>query len=433
MMINNKRRIGLFLVGFFILSIFQSTVAQVSFHQFFTEGCIRLDLVLAGNHEISKVYLDEIRKEPHWGGSHSNMIDPFGYGEYRILVQDDSTGELIYSKGFCTFFEEWQTVAEAKERDRAFDQVVRFPVPRSPVSVEIQERDESNIFQTKYKVKIDPADPYIIEGLRTPCAHSRIVYNGEASDHVDLVFVAEGYTAGEIGKFYSDAERLSTYMLDAEPFNKYREKFNIYAVASVSDETGTDLPGDGIWKNTALNSNFYTFKLERYLTTEDCKAVNDAAANVPCDQVCILVNTEKYGGGGIYNHYSIVSSDDRLSEIVFVHEFGHVFAGLGDEYYTSNVSYEEFYKLDLEPWQPNLTTLVDFDSKWKGMIDKDTPVPTPAEEKYSGITGVFEGGGYSARGIYRPAMDCRMKSNVADHFCEVCQDAIIRMIEYYSE
>jgi hypothetical protein len=204
-------------------------------------------------------------------------------------------------------------------------------------------------------------------------------------------------------------------------------------VASVSAEEGTDMPGEEIWKNTILNTNFYTFKVSRYLTTCDYKTVCDVAAPVPYDQIFILVNIDRYGGGGMYNNYCVGSTGGFAPGKVMVHEFGHGFAGLGDEYYSSEVAYEEYYNLSVEPWEPNLTTLVNFESKWADMVDPGTPIPTPAEEPYLDKTGVFEGGGYVAKGVYRPAIDCRMKSNEAEGFCEVCKRAIVRMIKYYTE
>ncbi len=200
---------------------------------------------------------------------------------------------------------------------------------------------------------------------------------------------------------------------------------------AVSQDSGTDVPGEGIYVNTALNSSFYTFDLDRYLTTQDIKAVNDYAAAVPHDAIIVLINTTRYGGGGVYNYYSGTSSGNILSEKVFIHEFGHGFAGLADEYYSSTVAYDEFYPLDVEPWEPNITTMVDFGSKWKKDLVKGTPVPTPAEDKYENVTGVFEGGGYSAKGIFRPEMECRMKSNGPKGYCTVCRKAIKEMIEFY--
>ena len=249
---------------------------------------------------------------------------------------------------------------------------------------------------------------------------------------VDLAFIAEGYKADEMGKFRDDVKRMADRLFAEAPFNDYKDKFNIWAVEAISQDSGTDVPGEGIYANTALNSTFYTFDLERYLTTQDIKSVNDYSAVVPHDNIIVLINTTRYGGGGVYNYYSGTSAGHPLSPKVFVHEFGHGFVGLADEYYTSEVAYEEFYPLDVEPWEPNITTLVNFDSKWKKMIDKVTPLPTPPEEKYENVTGLFEGGGYSAKGIFRPQIECRMMSNSSKGFCSVCRKAIIEMIGFYT-
>ena len=158
----------------------------------------------------------------------------------------------------------------------------------------------------------------------------------------------------------------------------------------------------------------------------------DIAANVPYDVIFILVNSSLYGGGGFYNHYSEVTVDNTWSKIVSVHEFGHAFAGLADEY-TGDVSYSDTYNLNVEPWEPNITTNVDFNSKWKNMVSEGTPLPTPRTEKYKNSVGMFEGGGYVTKGIYSPFEDCRMKSNEAPGFCPVCHNAIRRMILLYCE
>ena len=202
---------------------------------------------------------------------------------------------------------------------------------------------------------------------------------------------------------------------------------------AASKQSGTDLPGKDIWKNTLFDSHFYTFGTERYLNTVNNKQVRDVAANAPYDQIYILVNSSKYGGAGIYNYYSICTADDKNSNFVFTHEFGHAFAGLGDEYYTSDVSVEDFYDLKSEPWEPNLTTLVGFDKKWKALVEEGTPIPTPATKEFKNKTGVFEGGGYVEKGVYRPALDCSMKSVKYDYFCEVCTRAIIQMVEFYAK
>ena len=250
---------------------------------------------------------------------------------------------------------------------------------------------------------------------------------------MDIVIIPDGYTKDEMDKFKKDCEKFAGYLFNASPYKENKNKFNIWGIEAPSKESGTDIPAENIWKNTIANSQFYMFDLERYLMTSDNKTLRNIASNAPYDQIFILVNTNKYGGGAIYNHYSVCVSDNNYSEYIFTHEFGHGFAGLGDEYYTSDVAYNEFYPLDVEPLDPNLTTLVNFDSKWKDMVDEETPIPTPAEKEFKETLGVFEGGGYVAKGIYRPMQDCSMKSISVDNFCPVCKRAIKQMIDFYSE
>ena len=232
-------------------------------------------------------------------------------------------------------------------------------------------------------------------------------------------------------KFRTDVKMMADALFIEAPFREYKDKFNIWAVESVSQDSGTDIPGEKLYANTILNSTFYTFNLDRYLTTTDIKTVNDYAASVPHDNIIVLINSERYGGGGVYNYYSGTTVGHALSKIVFIHEFGHGFAGLADEYYSSTVAYDEFYPLNVEPWEPNITTRVNFSNKWGKMIKPGIPVPTPAEEKYKNETGLFEGGGYSAKGIFRPEFDCRMKSNGPKGYCSVCAEAVRKTIEYY--
>jgi len=280
---------------------------------------------------------------------------------------------------------------------------------------------------------IDPQNYFIQPSPGLKYSVDNIRLSGDPEHSVDIVFVPEGYTQSQMGEFKADVLRLTDSLFAVKPFSTYAKSFNLYAIMAPSEEEGTDIPGADIWKNTLVNSSFYTFDSERYLTTLDFWKVRDVAALAPYDQIFILVNTSKYGGGGIFNHYSLTSSDNELSAKVFIHEFGHGFAGLGDEYYTSDVSYSDFYSTETEPWEPNLTTLVDFTVKWEKMLKSGTPVPTPATSEYINITGVFEGGGYAAKGIYRPAYDCRMKSNKPDKFCEVCENSVEKMILFLTE
>jgi hypothetical protein len=407
--------------------------AQVNYDDFFTDERMRVDLVFAGDNDETEVYLEKIKSEPEWGGTRKNMIDEMGFGDFQVMLFDKVSRKLIYSRGFNTLFEEWQTTAESKTSRKYLTESLVFPYPKNSVHLELNKRDNQNVFRKIYEMDIDPADRYIERGMKYKFETRKIEDHGDPAQCVDFLFIAEGYKVDQMDSFYRDVNRFSEYILSRKPFNQYRDKMNIWTVASVSQDNGTDFPGEGIWKNTILNTNFYTFKLDRYLTTYDYRTVCDVAAPVPYDHIIVLINIDRYGGGGFYNHYSGGSNGGPVPDKVLIHELGHGFAGLGDEYYTSDVAYEEFYKLNLEPWEPNLTTLVDFDSKWKDMLEPGTPIPTPAEGKFLSQTGVFEGGGYVSTGVYRPAFDCRMKSNNSEEFCEVCQRAIIKMIKYYTE
>jgi hypothetical protein len=420
-------------VIFFLLAVISAQLsAQVKFDDYFIDKTLRFDFVFAGNSNKTEVFPAGMKEEPFWGGSLVNLTDRFNYGNFRYEVFDLASGKLLYSKGFCTLFQEWQTTAEAKKTDRSFYEVATFPFPKNKVKFSIDIRGRDGIFTQLYETEIDPADYFIRKEKPVDVKYSRICGNNDPHKALDVAVIAEGYTKDEMEKFRGDVKKLSQYLFANEPFSKYQDKINIYSIEAVSQESGTDVPGKGIYVNTALNTSYYTFDVDRYLTTQDIKAVNDYAAVVPHDQIFILINSPLYGGGGVYNYYTASTIDHPLSPLIVVHEFGHGFAGLGDEY-VGDVAYEDFYPLNVEPWEPNLTTLVNFDKKWKKYISPDVPVPTPNDPKYAGKTGLFEGGGYMKNGVYRPSYDCRMNSNKAKGFCDVCQKAIEDMLIYYTE
>lgn len=394
---------------------------------------LRFDFMLSGDFKETTVFPVGMKQEPNWAGPENKTSDNLNYGNFKYELFDESGKTLLYSRGFSTLFQEWQTTAEARNSRRSFYEVATMPYPQKKSKFIISKRERNGNFTSLYETIIDPDDYFIRkeEPIKVPV--TKIYGSGDPAHSVDLAFIAEGYKKEEMEKFRQDVKMMADALFAEPPFNLYHEKFNIYAIEAPSQDSGTDVPGEHIYANTVLNSTFYTFDLDRYLTTTDIRTVNDYAAAVPHDHIVVLINSTRYGGGGVYNYYSGTTAGHPLSKIVFVHEFGHGFAGLADEYYTSTVAYDEFYPLDVEPWEPNITTRVNFVSKWENMIDKNTPVPTPSEEKYSNVTGLFEGGGYSAKGIYRPELDCRMKSNNKKGFCSVCQDAVKKMIEYYTK
>ena len=406
---------------------------NAQYETYFTPDRLRIDLTFAGDASHQQIFLEGLTKEGAWSGSKTNLIDPFRYGEYFMEVQT-SSGEAIYSKGFNTLFQEWRTTADALTTPQAFNSTNVIPFPKEKVVLKVFERVKATGLHNEiFSVTIDPADKLISHEVANNFKVSRIMYSGDPANKVDLLFIAEGYTAQQMEKFLADARRFADYMFTMPPYNRHKEDFNIWAVESISEESGTDIPHEGVWKKTVANSNFYTFRSDRYLTAQNQKTICQIATAAPYDALYVIINNEKYGGGGIYNFYGLSASDCPWALEVFVHEFGHSFAGLGDEYYDSSTSYEEFYNIKIEPWEPNITTLVNFDAKWKDMLPAGTAVPTaPLPDKKDNVTiGVYEGGGYMAKGIYRPVMDCRMKTNQAHGFCPVCQRAIEKMIEYY--
>jgi len=423
-------RIFLTLLTFTIL---QSPIRSQSFDKFFSEGSLRVDYIHTANNKTEIFSLDSYYHEPFWGGSNINLIDTFDYGHYKFEVYDSATSTLIYSRGFSTLCGEWRFTDEAKIYWRSFSESLIMPFPKSTIIIKVYKREKDQRWSNWSELTIKPNDYNIIPQQKHIVKAFKIHDSGKPSDKLDIVLLAEGYTNNELQKFMKDANRFAKSLLSWSPINKYTDKINVWAVPTVSEESGTDIPGKGIYKNTLFDSHFYTFGTERYINTVNNTAIRDAAANAPYDQIYILVNTDKYGGAGIYNFYSICTADNKNSEFVFNHEFGHAFAGLADEYYTSDVGVEDFYDLKAEPWEPNITTLVNFDKKWKSMLDENTPIPTLDTKENNELLGVFEGAGYVEKKVYRPRHDCSMKSIKDDYFCPVCSKAFIDMLKFYSK
>ena len=416
-----------------LLLIEAAVFPQSIFDKYFKDKTLRVDYFHSGDSLNDSYSIDELKKEPYWGGSKTNLVDTFNYGHYEVKVFDQEENKLIYSRTYATLFDEWQTTDEAKHTSRTFDETVTMPFPKNKIRIEFYGRDKKNILHKKFEYSVDPDNYFISPERHLEYPSFEVVHNGDPAVKVDIVMLPEGYTSDEMDKFKDDCRKFADFLFNVSPYKENKDKFNIWGIDAPSMEEGTDIPANGVWKKTMLNTSFYTFDLDRYLMTSDDKSVRDLAANAPYDQIYILVNSDKYGGGSIYNYYSVCVSDNRFSEYVFSHEFGHGFAFLADEYYTSDVAYNDFYPLDVEPLEPNITTLVDFGSKWKDLVDEDTPVPTPDTPEYKDKVGVFEGGGYVAKGVYRPMEDCSMKTATVNNFCPVCKRAIQRMIDFYTQ
>ncbi len=417
-----------------LIIILSNTIIKAQdFNNYFTNGSLRIDYIHTANSKTELFSLDSYFHEPFWGGSEINLIDTFQYGHYKFEVYDSTTSTLIYSRGYSTLCGEWRFTDEAKKYSRSFSESLILPFPKNTINIKVYKREKDQSWTLWSELTVNPMDYNIIPQQKIKIKSFKIHDSGKSSEKLDIVLLAEGYTQQEMQKFMKDAERFKNSLLSWSPLNKYKDKINVWAIPTVSEESGTDIPGKGIFKNTIFDSHFYTFGTERYLNTVDNKTIRDAAANAPYDQIYIIVNSDKYGGAGIFNFYSICTADNENSEFVFNHEFGHAFAGLADEYYTSDVGVEDFYDLKAEPWEPNITTLVNFDKKWKNMLDKNTPIPTPDTEEYKNLLGVFEGAGYVEKKVFRPRHDCSMKSIISDNFCPVCSKAFVDMINFYSK
>lgn len=406
---------------------------------------LRVDYIFSGTDSTAVIALDGMSSCDGWYGRRVNMDSVPVAGNGQISMTDASTGKVLYRNSFSTLFQEWQTTEEATKVCRSFENVYLLPMPDAPADVTV------NLFNVKGEVsasfthRVDPSDiliRYYGSGEDT-APYRYLLKSGSPEECIDIVIVAEGYTAPEEGLFYSDAAAAVEALLSHEPFGKYRDRFNIAAVALHSDDSGVSVPLEGKWRHTPLHSHFSTFYMDRYLTTLNIKDLHDALRGIPYEHIIILANTEVYGGGGIYNSYTLTTAHHRQFRPVVVHEFGHSFGALADEYFYDDM-YVEYYYPDVEPWEQNITTLHDFSSKWEDMLPEDAftadsktgeriPCVTPASPENTGGIGVYEGAGYQSKGVYRGFQRCRMFDNASPAFCPVCRRAIERMIVFNTE
>jgi len=437
---------------------------------------LRVDYYHGGNATEEQLSLDGIVLEGPWPGRLDRAIDDTNLGKYYFEVLDRRTNRLLYSRGFASIFGEWRETPEAKDVRRQFHESLRFPAPSAPVQVVVKRRDERNAFQEMWSLIVDPADPAIDRsGPPASVKVWSVMQNGEPRDKVDLLLMGDGYTAAEMEKWHTDARRMCDLLFAASPFKERRNDFNVWAVDTPSAESGVSRSSDSVYRRSPLRAAYDAFGSERYVLTFDNKRLREAASAAPYEFIEIVVNDRKYGGGGIFNLYATVAADNAFTPYVFVHEFGHHFAGLADEYYTSDVAYEATTERP-EPWEPNVTA-DPHAAKWSSLVAPGTPVPTPwskdafeAQQKeiqarrrqiraahrpegemealfreerekdtallasppYGRAVGAFEGAMYEARGYYRPQADCIMFTRDEVGFCAVCRRAIERIIDLYS-
>lgn len=407
------------------------------------EMTLRLDYIFSGTDKSLEISLDEMSCFDGWAGRRVNTDTVALRGNGQIRMTDPTSGKVLYCQSFSTLFQEWQATEEAVRVRKAFENVFLLPMPSSRIVVRVELYDFKGNVSASIAHVVDPSDIMIRRLDPDLPPHRYILESGSPEEKIDVAIVAEGYAADEAELFYEDARKTVEAILSHEPFGSLADRFNFIAVGLQSKDSGVSVPGEGVWKDTALGSHFNTFYMDRYLTTLRLRQLHDSLAGLPYEHIVILANTDTYGGGGIFNSYTLTTAHHKAFKPVVVHEFGHSFAGLADEYYYDD-QFVEFYYPDCEPWEQNITTLHDFSSKWEDMLPKVVTVPTPVPDtdvwseisggkEAASFVGVYEGGGYQSKGVYRPFPDCRMKTNAPDAFCPVCQRAIARIISFYTE
>ncbi len=406
------------------------------FDAIFTGETLRIDLYHTGCRAEEEFTLDSLRVEGSWAGSRHSLLDDTNLGAYLFRMSDAATGRPIFSRGFSSLFGEWRTTGEAASIRRTMHETVLAPMPREPARITLAARGLDNAFTEIFSTAIDPLSRSIIR--ESPCLPDGLIditVTGTPSRRLDILIVGEGYRADQAEKFRRDARRFARLVLDFPPFRENRDRIDVRALRAPSVQSGSDEPRKGIFRKTAVGTTFNTFDTERYLTAPDNRRLRDLAACAPYDSLLILVNSARYGGAGIHDQWAVVTSDNEYSDYVALHELGHSLAGLGDEYFASEVAYNELYPPGVEPWEPNITALVpDGRPKWEPLLTGGIPVPTPPEEdRYGRVVGAFEGAGYAASGLYRPALDCMMFSKGYSPFDPVCSRAIERIIARYAD
>lgn len=468
---------------FFVISV---SVSQ-NYNKYFTNTTMRLDYYHTGTKGQEQIALDKVYEKQAWPGSKVNLLDTLNLGDFMVTVSDLQTSVLLYSRGYSTVFGEWQTTEEALSGTwRTFHETVRFPFPKQKIMVNFYRRDkfvgagEVMAFREIFSTVIDPNNPVVVnrEKQENKFAVTDLMINGPTDKKVDILVLGDGYTKEEMEKFRKDARHFTEQLFSYQPFKKHKNDFNVRAMEVPSDDSGIDKPDQNVWKHTALGTMYNTFGSARYVLTEENRTIRDIADAVPYDFITILVNDNRYGGGGIFNLYTTCftkpaqTGQEWEMDYVYVHEFGHCFGGLGDEYYSSQVSYVDFYPKGVEPWEPNVTrTNTKENLKWRTFVSSNTPIPTPwqktsydsietlrgkldrlasdyyekrkgllkssneilANPQWSGIVGAFEGSGYTPKDMYRPAIDCKMFALNPVDFDPVCAAAIERVIEMYTK
>ncbi len=408
--------------------------ANVDYYDYFSDGTLRMDYLRKGNFRHDTVLLERFAMQnSQWAGSLTQLIDPINNGEYRIVVKESSTGKELYSRTYTTLFNEYRDTPTGRDSVATFEEVMLMPYPKVPVDICLQKRNDKQQFYTTATFHYDDNEQAIAV-LTSEAEPLKLRYNGDSHKKIDVVIVAEGYGKNDGKKMKEDFEKFTTYLLAQEPFKSRATDFNVWGVGKLTEESGVTDPNKNRYVNSAVGSSYNTFGSDRYLMTTHIFQLHDLLAMCPYDHIIIMANCDTYGGGAIYNYYAF-SAVQEMSQWILPHELGHSIGGLADEYIDDELTYNDIHKMDREPVEPNITTLVDFNSKWADLVEPGTPVPTPPVKglgkRDCGPVGLFEGAGYKHEGIYRPCTNCMMNYYAA--FCPVCYRTMNKMFDLYTK
>lgn len=424
-----------------IPSIKAEDINRNEFYKAFVDSTLRIDYIFAGGPEGNKIFLSGQTKQNGWHGRHSRLKETPVKGNGNILVLNPETGDTLYNNSFSTLFQEWLSTPESKINSQSFENSFLVPLPSQDADIKLTLRNNKGeeIVSLTHKYKQD--DLLVRKVKHSPLPFEYLHKGTDSERAIDLAILAEGYTAEEMDKFLESAKKITTEILSYEPFASRKDNFNIIAVLTPSTESGVSIPKRDEWKETRYDSHFSTFYSDRYLTSPRVWKMHRDLEGIPYEAILMIVNTSEYGGGGIFNSYQIAPSDNQFTLPVSVHEFGHSFGGLADEYNYDD-SEDMAYPDGIEPWEKNITTLTDFDSKWKNQLTPGIQVPTPQNEKpreeminvdFNNMPiGVYEGAGYRKTGVYRPSETCRMRDNYFPKFCKVCETSLIEILDFYT-
>lgn len=406
------------------------------FDQYFINKTLRINYLHIGNFNEETLEIDHFTAGGTWNGTRSYLIEPNNYGDISIDVYDSLTNKLIFSRSYSCLFTEYRTTERGMTEIDSMEESINIPYPKSTIRLKFTAFDRKRV-PTTLSISYFNPNTAIVEPMIKENKVMTLHQGNTPDKAIDILFIPDGYAKSDAKLLKKDMKRFADYVINCSPYKELADKVNIRAIQGYSDESGITQPQNNIFRNTLVNCTYNALDLDRYLMCPGVWNLHEVADDAPYDVIVIICNSDKYGGGGIYNFYCTVYNHGEHPDYVIVHEMGHLIGGLADEYYTSEVSVQDFYPAGIEPVEPNLTTLVDFDSKWKDMLDEGTKIPTEPvwykdSPEYNKL-GVYEGGGYVSKGVYRPSMHCTMNSIIYNDFCPVCTKALKEVLDYYSK